>query len=108
MNRYGDIIIYGEYHAMDDNGYYCGWRNFRFSVRRSKRTEHHALTGPCAGKWQVTRVKGRPYLMSFVGGGDARDYLYESVSWPLADQLGIHSIDGDITVDSEQAAREYR
>lgn len=103
----GDITVHGEYHAMDENGMYCGWRNFRFSLRRCNRTQYHALSGPCAGKYQVTRVKGRVYFDTFVGGGDAKDYLYDTCYFAVADGLGIHSIESGLAVGSEALAASY-
>lgn len=103
VKRNGDITVHGEYHAMDDGGY-CGWRNFRFSIRRATRNIYQALRGPCEGQYQVTRVKGRVYLDTFVGGGDASDYLYDCVPIALPDILGIRAIDS-IVVPSEQAAQ---
>lgn len=107
VKRNGDVTVYGEYHAMNDNGFYDGWLNFRFSLRRATKNEYHLLGGLYEGKWQVTRKKGTVYLMSFVGGGDAADYLYDSVAIPISDDLGIKSITSDI-VDSEEAARSLR
>lgn len=103
VKRNGDVLIRGQYQAMNERGY-CGWRNFRFTIARCRKNEYHALTGICVGQWQVTKLKGRAYLQSFVGGGDAKDYLYDVCSCTLGDSLDIHAIDSEIA-HSEWAAQ---
>lgn len=98
----GDITVYGEYHAMNDGGY-TEWRNFRFSLRRAVKNEYRPLSGPLQGKYQVTKVKGTVYLCSFVGGGDAGDYLYDVVSCALSDGIGVWAMDSHIVDSKEQA-----
>ena len=107
VKRNGDIQVFGEYHQMNGDGCYCGWVTFKFSIKWCKKTVYHALTGPCAGKFQVTKVQGRVYLESFMGGGDNGDYLYDVVSCTLADELRIYAISSDV-VSSEDAAKAYR
>ena len=105
VNRHGDLVVYGEYHAMNEGGY-CGWVSFRFRIGRATKNEYHALSGPSAGKYQVTRRKGVVYLLSLTGGGaEHGDYLYDTVAPVLADELGVHSIGSDI-VGSEEEARK--
>ena len=135
--RNGDVTVYGEYHAMSESGY-CGWRNFRFGIRRAVRNKYTALNplwwcGVCDAKhysanqpticphckeepsngwvkhqqWQVTKVKGTDYLMAFVGGGDASDYLYDCIWQPLADDLDIHAMESGVVVNSQQQAEQY-
>jgi hypothetical protein len=107
VRRNGDVQVTGEYHAMNDSGY-CGWRTFRFALVRAQRNEYTALCGPCAGQWQVTKVKGRVYFQPVRGGGDAGDYLHDTCYWPVADGLDVHSMESGITVASETAAKEVR
>jgi len=102
----GAIRCHGEYHAMNENGYYCGWRNFRFTLRPAKKNVFHTLTGPCEGEFQVTKVKGKVYLESFIGGGDARDYLYDDISYALSKEMDIHVIES-VVVASVTAAQHY-
>ena len=104
--RDGAVRCHGEFHAMDENGFYCGWRNFRFTLRPAKKNVFHALTGPCEGKFQVTKVKGKVYLESFIGGGDAGDYLYQDVSYVLSEEMDIHAIES-VVVASVTAAQNY-
>ncbi len=131
--RDGAVRCHGEYHAMDENGYYCGWRNFRFTLRPAKKNVFYTLTGPCEGefqvtvlfthsrlprspitlafepcegKFQVTKVKGKVYLESFTGGGDARDYLYDDISYALSKEMDIHVIES-VVVASVTAAQHY-
>lgn len=99
--RNGDVQVSGEYHAMDDNGMYCGWRGFKFTVRKARKLESNALTGPCAGKVQVLKRPGDIYLDSFRGGADAGDYLYESVECSLSD-AGLLTQRSEV-VDAAQA-----
>ena len=109
VKRNGDITCHGEYHAMDENGSYCGWRNFRFSIRRHRGANKiHPLGGPCAGKFQVLKVKGRIYFDTFVGGGDASDYLFDTCYFAVVDALDVHSMEQGMTMDSEQAALAVR
>lgn len=105
VQRNGDLTVTGEYHAMNEHGYYCGWRTFRFTLRRARKNVYHPLTGPSIGKFQVTKIKGQVYLESFRGGGDAADYLYDTVSHALS-EIGIHSMSSHV-VDSEDAARTF-
>ncbi len=108
VKRNGDVLVRGEYHAMDTHGYYNGWRNFRFTLYRAVRNKYVSLKGPCEGQFQVTLVKGKVYFGKLLGGGDAADYLYQSCYWPLADKLNIHAIEpGNVTVNSEGVARSY-
>jgi len=107
VRRNGDVCCHGEYHAMNENGMYDGWRNFRFTLAQCKQNVYQPLSGPCAGQWQVTKVKGRVYYQSFVGGGDAADYLHDTCYWAVRDLLGPCAIES-IVVGSEQAAKEYK
>jgi hypothetical protein len=106
VRRNGDVTCHGEYHAMDDGGY-TGWHNFRFTLAHCTRNEYKGLMGPCAGMWQVARIKGQVYFGAFVGGGENRDYLYDTCYWPMADGMDIHTSESGITVSSEQQARMY-
>jgi hypothetical protein len=99
VKRNGDVSVVGEYHAMNENGYYCGWRSFRAMITKCRKQETVKLTGPMEGKWQVTRVKGRAYLTGFIGGGDAEDYLYDVVSSSLGDDMGIEAIESGLVVN---------
>lgn len=83
----GDLVVYGEYHAMNEHGMYCGWRNFRFTIVRVKRDVRNPLCGPCLGKTQIVHRAGDIILDVFVGGGDAKDYLYDSVYWAVRSLL---------------------
>src|ERR1039458_9134377 len=47
VQRNGDVTVYGSYHAMNENGFYVGWRNFRFTVRKWRKADKtQALHGP--------------------------------------------------------------
>jgi len=107
ITRNGDAVVTGEYHRMNDGGYYCGWVTFRFSIRQCKRNEYHALKGPCDGKFQVTHVRGSVYIGALRGGGNDGDSLYDTVYWPLSNGMGIRAIDS-IVVESKYAAQNYR
>ncbi len=100
----GNVMTFGSYHAMNEHGY-TGWRDFRFTIKRCKRNSYHALKGPALGKYQVTKLKGHAYLETFVGGGDAKDYLYDCVSWALH-EIGILAICSHL-VESEEQARTF-
>lgn len=82
--RNGDVRVDGEYHAMND-GYYDGWRSFKFFIRKARKLEAHALGGPCEGKVQITRRPGDIYLGTFTGGGGDGDWLYETVRYALSE-----------------------
>ncbi len=88
----GAIGVTGEYHAMDEWGGYCGWRSFRFAIARVKANQFNLLKGPCEGQVQITQRKGDVVLTSFRGGGDAGDYLYETVSYSI-EKLLSHGSD---------------
>ncbi len=105
VKRTGDVVVSGEYHAMNGAGYYDGWRNFHFTLERCKRNEYKPLVGPCAGQYQVTRIRGTVYLVRWVGGGDAADYLYDTCAIAVSDALGINSI-SSVLVGSELAAKQ--
>lgn len=102
----GNVTVHGEYHAMDEYGGYAGWYDFRFTLTRCVKNEYVKLSGPCEGKYQVTRKKGTVYLRSFMGGGgrDNADYLYTSIWPPIHDELGISAISSDV-VDSLDKAK---
>lgn len=109
VNRNGDVTCRSEYHAMNKNGYYCGWRNFRFSIRQHRSTNRIVeLQGPCLGQFQVTHVKGHVYFTAFVGGGDASDYLHDTCYWAVSEALNIHSMENAPTQHSRESALAYR
>lgn len=109
VKRNGDITVHGEYHAMNENGFYCGWRNFRFSLRKhTGRNEVKALSGPCLGQFQVIRITGKVYFTAFVGGGDALDCLYDTCYFAIADAMDIHAMESGVTCDSEVSALARR
>lgn len=88
IKRSGDVLVHGDYHAMDENGSYDGWRHFRFTLERARKMISHDLIGPCAGKTQITVRPGDINLVRWVGGGDASDYLYETCEYAIS-QAGL-------------------
>ena len=135
VRRNGDVCCWSEYHAMDENGFYAGWRTFRFTLARCRRTEykvlpdawschacgkvHYGSEGPAVcpackqsqlgwivrPRVQVLKIKGKVYFQTFVGGGDAGDYLYDTCYWPISDKLDVHSIEGNVVVQTEAEAK---
>jgi hypothetical protein len=85
----GNVRCCNSYHAMDDNGMYCGYRDFSFRLFRYTRDEKHPLRGPCAGQVQVTYRKG-DIGMSMRGSSDLHEYLYETCEAALS-EAGIVS-----------------
>ena len=83
----GDIGITGEYHNMNDGGYYCGWSNFRFAIVKCRKTEFHPLKGPCEGQVQILRRVGDIYTTVVRGCGDNSEYLSETVDYALCELL---------------------
>ena len=110
VRRNGDVCVTGEYHAMDESGY-CGWRNFRFTLARATKNKYVALKGPYEGRFQVTHIRGKVYLGTFVSGSDASDYLdylYDTCACDIADGMDIHAMESGVIASSESAAREYK
>lgn len=79
----GAVRVYGDYHCMNEDGFYSGWRNFWFEIRRARTDKLHPLTGPCAGKVQVIHRKGDLIWTGVCGAGmrtgDLGDYLHEII-----------------------------
>lgn len=103
----GDIIVYGEYNLMDENGYYQRWLYFRFTLARATRTEYRKLTGIMDGRYQTTRIKGTVYFQTFCGGGEASDYLYDRCYYSIHDAFGIDGVSSN-TVPIDEVPIKYR
>jgi len=83
--RNGDVIVTGDYHRLNENGYYDGWTKFHARIYRAKKTTQHALTGLREGQFQTVEHKGRIYLSDVRGAGtDLNEYLREVLSESLS------------------------
>ena len=94
----GTVHFHNEYHAMNENGMYDGWYDFKVTLFRHKRDEKRALCGPCAGKVQVCWRKGDlDFKVTGVRGKyhDALEWIHEGVSiaW---EKYGIGKMRHDI------------
>lgn len=74
----GNVVVTGEYHHMDSNGYYDGWSEFKLRMSRVDKDVWNPLKGPCEGK--VQRVRKAGDVVFRVTGGrrdDDRDYFHD-------------------------------
>jgi len=49
----GNVTITTDYHAIDENGVYDGWRHITLRIFRHTTRETRNLIGPCAGMTQI-------------------------------------------------------
>lgn len=97
--RNGKVHAYNSFHMMDENGMYDGWQDFYILLYAYKTDIRHKLSGPCAGKVQVTHKAGDIDFDVYSVGGwsrrnsayDLRSYLAETIGYSL-EQAGI--VDG--------------
>jgi len=54
----GNVEFCNGFHAMDENGYYDGWGDFRLVLFLHKKTVLHRLIGPCTGQFQIIHKRG--------------------------------------------------
>ena len=93
--------FYNSYHAMDENGMYDGWSDFRVEVFVHLKPCYHELRGPFEGKAQVLywpgdvdfRIVGPSCRRASFWG--VKDYLYETVGYSLY-ELGIGTVKRDV------------
>lgn len=74
----GSVVVGGEYHHMNENGFYDGWSGFKLHMSRLEKDVWNPLRGPCEG--QVQRVRKKGDVIFRVTGGrrdDDRDYFHE-------------------------------
>lgn len=69
------VILYGEYHAMDDNGYYDGWIDFRVTITPSLQFDFNLSITGNFGKYQ-----------------DVKDYLYDILRTALEETVDAAKI----------------
>lgn len=103
----GDVAVTGGYHMTNEYGDYCNWKRFKFVLGRAHRTKYVPLLGPCAGQYQITHIRGNVYFRAFSGGGESRNYLYDTCYWPIADNLYIRNMEQGVIVGSEMEAVGY-
>ena len=75
--------FHNSYHAMNNNGMYCGWHDFKVVLFQHAKDEIHKLYGPCEGKVQVTYRKGDwDFKVVWLTGklDDVGDWVHEGVS----------------------------
>jgi hypothetical protein len=59
VNVRGNVVEFcNSYHAMNDNGMYCGWHDFKVVLSRAAASAWHELKGPLSGHVQITTIKG--------------------------------------------------
>lgn len=108
VRRNGDVGVMGEYHTMNDMGYYTGWINFRFALSKCRKCKFQQLSGPMTGKVQVTKRKGTVYLESFRGGGQNHgDYLYDVCSHAISVAMGVTAISSEIMSEKDAQTLGY-
>jgi hypothetical protein len=81
------VNFYNSYHAMNENGFYCGWHDFYIRIAPEPKTTWYPLTGPCDGKAQIMTIRGdTSYRVVGLSGrmADVKDWIYDM----LHDDLG--------------------
>jgi hypothetical protein len=94
----GVVYFHNSYHAMNENGMYDGYYDFKVTLFRHKRDEKHALSGPFAGKVQVCWRKGDlDFKVTGIQGKyhDVLDSIHESVDFAW-EKYGIGKMRHDI------------
>ena len=74
----GNVMVTGEYHHMNSNGFYDGWSGFKLRMSRLEKDVWNPSKGPCEGKVQRIHKKG-DVVFRVTGGRreDDRDYFHE-------------------------------
>jgi len=94
VHNNGSLTISGEYHVMDDNGYYRHWESFSFRLYAAKADCIVKLKGPCEGQTQVVYYKGEALMSGIYGltsysrGRLLHENLWETIEYALS-QAGI-------------------
>ena len=101
VRRNGDLGLFVEYHQMDGQGSYCGWRTLRASITKVRQEARHPLNTP--GFYQILYPKGS-IILNVLAGGDTGDWLHECLSQDLASFLTPMGQGGAIHEESGKPA----
>ena len=93
-----EIHFHNSYHAMNENGMYCGYHDFKVVLFQHRADRYHNLSGTKAGHVQVTHKEGDwDFRITGLNGrmADVKDSLYESVGFAW-EKFGIGKLRQEI------------
>ena len=88
----GSVHVYGDWHSMNEDGYYTGWTPFTVTLIRCKADRKRPLGD--GGFYQLCDKRG-DILLNVNGGGDVSDYLFDVMLESLAPLLTRRKIAND-------------
>jgi len=91
VNKNGTVMVRGEYHRMNENGFYDGWVPFRFVIRRVEKPflSETTLRGPFAGYAQRKGKRGEVYTTELRARRELVEYLQNEVDDALAERVKL-------------------
>lgn len=101
------FVFHNSYHRMNENGMYCGWRDFAVVVSRAPKSKFVELKGPCEGRCQITTIKGDwGYRITGLSGrlDDVGAWIAQGLEWPIR----YAGFTRDVTVDRMVVKKHIR